>query len=307
MIQLFLILCASLLVCTMHRINGVGIPSLSLGSSSFLDGGPLRPKPGLYWQQYLRYYHADESFDFQGESIGDGLAPDYNALSTTTQFSYQYKPTIESEFQLGLNASLSAVLYSHITHNQLSLSSSGSGLGNLSLGPYVQFDATKYKNGSTFMHRIEFDIYFPTAKNVATKSTNPGSKFFYIDPYWAFTFHITDKFATSARFYYLYCGKNHKTNTQAGMAIHGNYSLEYQASSKVWIGLNNYFLKQLTNNKSDNINIPDSKERILATGIGALYKITTQDRLFINLYFEYGAKNRFQGMLFQLRFYKWFD
>jgi hypothetical protein len=283
----------------------LSLPPISLGSSSFLDGGPLRPKPGFYWQQYLRYYHADAFFNAEGTSLSG--VPNYNSLSTSAQFSYQDRFFAESNFQLGLTVSFPAVLYSRITHNDLGLSSSGSGFGNLYIGPYIQFDARKYQNGFIFMHRIEFDIGFPTAKNVSTKSTNPGSNFFYIDPYWSFTLYLNSNLATSGRFYYLYSGRDHKADTQSGTALHGNYTVEYRASEKVWIGLNNYFLQQLTDDKSDGIKVPNSKQRIVATGFGTLYKITQKDRLFINLYFEFAAKNRFQGMLFQLRFYKYFD
>ena len=92
MIQLFLIFCASILLCTSHLMNGYFLPAVNLGSSNFLDGGPLRPRPGWYWTQYGEYYYTDTYLDACGKSLGDGLSPAYNALVTLTAVAYQFRP-----------------------------------------------------------------------------------------------------------------------------------------------------------------------------------------------------------------------
>ena len=219
----------------------------------------------------------------------------------------------KANFQIGFDAALPILLYSKIGHNQLSLipgipnvTSSGTGIGDLVLGTYVQFDPISYRGRPVFVHRIEFDIYFPTGKYDNNKLINPGSNLFYIDPYWAFTFYMLPKLATSWRIHYLHCGENKKAKLKPGSAIHFNYTLEGEIRPKVWVGLNGYFLQQIKNSRVDNIEIPNSKERIFSTGFGALYILTPDDNLFLNLYFESAAKNNPQGLRFYLRFFKHF-
>jgi hypothetical protein len=313
MIHLFLIFCTSIFLFTTHLMNGYFLPAVNKGSSNFLDGGPLRPKPGWYWTQYAEYYYTDTYLDAHGKSLGNGQSPAYNSFVTLTGLAYQFKPCTASKFQIGFDAALPILLYSTIGHNQLNLipgfnsvTSSGSGIGDLVLGTYVQYDGISKGERPLFTHRIEFDLYFPTGKYDNDKLINPGNNLFYIDPYWAFTFYFTARLATSWRIHYLHCGENLKAKLKPGSAIHFNYTLEGEILPKVWVGINGYFLQQIKNSKVDNIEIPHSKERIFSTGFGALYIITPDDNLFFNLFFEADARNNPQGMRFYLRFFKHF-
>jgi len=313
MTHVFLLVCASIFLFTTHLMHGYFLPSVNKGSTNFLDGGPLRPKPGWYWTQYAEYYYTDTYFDACGKSILKDTGPAYNALVTLTGVSYQFRPCITSKFQVGFDAALPILLYSKIGHNQLSLipgincvTSSGTGIGDLALGTYIQFDPVFDGERPRFVHRIEFDLFFPTGKYDNSKLINPGSNLFYIDPYWAFTYYFTPRLATSWRLHYLHCGENRKANLKPGDAIHFNYTLEGEIRPRVWVGINGYFLQQITNSKVCNIEIPHSKERIFSTGFGTLYLITPDDVLFFNLYFEADAKNNPQGMRFYFRFFKHF-
>lgn len=303
MLQLLLIFCVTLLTCNSHILMGYGLPAVGLGTSNFLDGGPLRPVPGLYWQQNSRYYHADIFRDICGNTLNKDHAVDLNIVTTSTQLAYQFRPGLLPRSQFGLAASLPFVFYNHINCNSLGIRSSGSGFGDFAAGFYFQFDPIMEGDRPIFVHRFEFDAIFPTGKNESPqKNLNPGSNLFYIDPYWSFTLYFNPEFALSMRLNYLWCGENKKTGLQPGQAIHGNYTLEKQVMSNVWIGINGYYLQQLTDNKLCDVKIPCSKEKVFSTGIGALYLATPQDVFFFNLFFECFAKNRAQGFSFFFRY-----
>jgi hypothetical protein len=292
-------------------MNGYFLPPVNLGATNFLDGGPLRPQPGWYWTQFEQYYYADTYLDVHGKKFNQ--FPTFNNLSMLTAVAYQFKPSETANFQIGFSAALPIILYSKVGHNSLNLvpdintlSSSGSGIADMILGAYVQFDAITYRGRPIFVQRLEFDTYFPTGKYDTTQLINPGYNMFYIDPYWSFTFYILPKLATSWRIFYLHCGEDHTAKLKPGNAIHFNYTLEGEALPNVWMGINGYFLQQIKNSKINDIEVPHSKEQLFATGFGALYEMTPDDNFFFNLYFECEAKNRPRGISFFFRFFKHF-
>ncbi len=304
MIQLLLIFCISLMFNS-HVIIGYGLPALGLGTSNFLDGGPLRPRPGFYYQQNTRYYHADIFRDANGETINKDDAVDFNSFATVTQLAYQFRSNLIPKSQISLIVALPFVIYNHINCNPLGSISSGSGLGDLAAGLYVQFDPILADERPVFVHRLELDAVFPTGKNEAPlKNINPGNNIFYIVPSWNFTLYMTPDFATSWSISYLWADENKKTGLRPGQTVYLNYTLEARALPKLWVGINGYYLEQLKNNKLCGVEVPHSKEQVVATGFGALYTMTKKDNLFFNLYFECCAKNRPQGMSFFFRYLK---
>ncbi len=283
-----------------------GLPSVNLGYSSFLDGGPLRPRAGFYFQQYALCYHAHLFKDANGNTIIP--SPDFNALAGATQFIYQFNflPNVD----YGIDASVPYVVFSRVQKNQLGIIDSGAGLGDLVLGNYLQFHPIFYHGRAIFVHRLEFSAGFPTGKDKYPYALiNPGSKFFYIDPYWAFTVYLTPTLASSWRIHYLWSGQNDRTLIQAGDAVHFNYTLEWEVIPDLWIGMNGYFLQQLRNDRIGGIEIPDTRERVFAIGAGALY-IPNREAfdlfIFANLYFESHARNRPQGISLVVHVLKYF-
>jgi len=287
-------------------MDGYGLPALGLGTSNFLDGGPLRPRPGFYYQQNTRYYHANIFRDANGNTLNKDHSVDFNLFATSTQFSYQFEGLLPKT-QTGFIVSLPFILYSHINCNPLGITSSGSGVGDLVAGIYIQFNPVLADEQPIFLHRLKFDTVLPIGKNEAPlKNINPGSNIFYILPSWSFTLYMTPEFATSWGITYVWSAKNEKTDFRPGQAVYLNYTLETRVLPKVWAGINGYFLQQLKNHKLCGVEIPHSKEQVVATGFGALYTMTANDNLFFNLYFECCAKNRPQGINFFLRYLKHF-
>jgi anthranilate 1,2-dioxygenase (deaminating, decarboxylating) large subunit len=161
------------------------------------------------------------------------------------------------------------------------------------------------------MHRFEAQLLLPTGKYDANRELNPGSNFFSFNPYWTGTLFITPRWTTSLRFHYLWNAENDDPNrgfagardTQAGQAVHLNFALAYEVvPQRLRLGMNAYYLKQLTDTQRNGRDLPDRQEQVLGIGPGAVYHFSPDDHLFFNLYFETAAQNRPEGSRFNLRF-----
>lgn len=290
----------------MPMLSGYNLPSINLGQTNILDGGPLRTKSGWYWKEYLHYYHSDKFVDGKGQQLGRVPSPQFDSLAIVTQLLYQFNTKFLGGSP-GVNFFLPCVAYSHVQHNSLGISTSGSGVGDFLTGVYLQWDPITHHGKNIFMNRIAFDVSFPTGKNKQPNyNINPGSHIYFINPYWAGTLHFTVDWAMSWRLHYLWSSKNNVTHIQAGDAVHGNYDMEYQVLPKLWLGITGYFLQQFRDSTLSGKNIPYSRERVVGIGPGVLYTFPHQFRLSSYCYWETLVKSRPKGLRFVVRLIKHF-
>lgn len=283
----------------MPMLFGYGLPGLNLGFTNILDGGPVRPKPGLYWQQLLQYYTTQRFFNHQGKALSDYSSPHFRQFTSIAQFTYQCKHVLPLHGMPGFSMTLPLVLCSKITKNLLDIQSSGSGFGNLGCGIFTQWQPIMHKGRHLFIHRLEFDFWIPLGKNkLPKKQINPSSTFFYCGPYWAATLYLSHRWNLSWRLQYVWNAKNEKIDFRAGDVLFVNYSLAYEIYPNVYFGAVGYALGQLHNNRRDGKTILHSKERVVGAGPGIAYFHTSDIVFFGYLYLENAAQNRTQGTSF---------
>jgi hypothetical protein len=298
-------------LCGFGPVHAYDLPSVNLGFTSFMDGGPPAG-PGLYVTEYLQYYTSKQFTD----SDGNGLLPsnaneDLDVWVSLTQVIYQSDQAVLFGGKWGLNLIVPLVSFDlDYGNNGPFPEDNGSGLGDLTIGPFLQWDPIMGANGPIFMHRIELQVLLPTGKYDSDKELNPGSNFFSFNPYWAATLFLTPEWTVSTRIHYLYNFKNNDPNrafqgandTQAGQAVHANFTTSYGVLPSLRLGINGYYLKQFTDLEVDGDSIKNTREQVLGIGPGLLWSISKDAFLFFNVYFESLAENRPEGERYNLRF-----
>jgi len=269
------------------------LPAVNLGLTSFLDGGPPAG-PGFYVSQYVQYYTADQLNDPDGNDLNIP-GTDVDAWVSLTQFLYQSDTPLLLGGKWGLDVIVPYVsINTSYDTGVAGPEANGAGFGDILVGPYLQWDPIMGKNGPVFMHRIELQMIFPTGKYDENKELNPGSNFFSFNPYWAGTLFITPRWTVSTRLHYLWNAENDDPNrgfagasdTQAGQAIHANVASAYEVIPKMLrIGINGYYLKQISDTQVDGNDVSGRKEKVLGIGPGAIFSFSQDSHLFFNLYF----------------------
>jgi hypothetical protein len=303
--------------CSNHLVSAMGLllvlllagpvaaydqPAVNLGFTSFLDGGPPAG-PGFYFTEYIQYYTADELPDFPPGPVPDA---DIDVWVSLNQFIYQSDTPVLFGGKWGLDVIVPLVCIDAAP--AMFLPDNAGGLGDVLVGPFLQWDPIMGKNGPVFMHRIELQTIWPTGKYDNEKALNPGSNFFSFDPYWAGTYFWTPKLTTSWRVHYLWNAKNDDPffmaadeDIQAGQAWHANFAAAYEVMPKqLRVGLNGYYFKELEETEMDGEGV-GVKDEVFAIGPGALWSFSQDTHLFFNAYFETSAENRPEGERFVLR------
>lgn len=303
-------LCVTLLCAGTAR--GYDLPSVNLGLTSFFDGGPPAG-PGFYFTQYFEYYHANKFADNGGNtmSLPSGDKPSVEVFAGLSQLIYQSDQKVLLGGKWGLDFILPAVDYDLEPKNPW-LTDNGGGIGDILVGPYLQWDPIMGEKGPIFMHRIEFQCILPTGSYSPNEDLNAGANFFSFNPYWAGTWFVVPKWTLSWRVHYLWNDENDSPDahvfptarkTQAGQAIHLNWATEYEVIEKrLNVGINGYFLTQITDTQADGQDVLGRREQVIGIGPGAVYHFSKDDHLFCNTYFEMDARNRTEGQRFVLRF-----
>ncbi|STO20695.1 SphA family protein [Fluoribacter dumoffii] len=286
-------------------------PVVNLGYTSFYDGSPPSG-PGFYFQDYFQYYTSNRFNDKNGNRIALPRT-DLDVVANVTQFIYVTTKKVFGA-NLGFSALLPWVVNASVNDGLgNTVLKAENGPGDLWVGPALQFEPIMRKDGKgpLFVSRIELDVIAPIGRYSSINAINPSSHFWSLNPYWAFTFWMTPKLSTAARFHYLWNGVNHSPNvsfgpnahtTQAGQAVFADIAVGYAIVEKLTVGVNGYFFNQITDTLVNGVGVPDRKESVWAIGPGMVYSLNKNHFVFLNVYSEQDAKNRAQGTNGILRF-----
>ncbi|MBN1833729.1 MAG: transporter [Deltaproteobacteria bacterium] len=299
---LFLILTAPM------SVSAYDLPSVNLGFTSFLDGAPPSG-PGFYFTQYFQLWTSDEFKDENSDPLfPPAVGEDLEAWIFLSQLTYQS----DTEILLGGKWGLDVL----VPYVKLDVAydiagpfpqDNGTGIGDIWVGPYLQWDPIMGDNGPKFMHRFSLGFVLPTGSYDSSKALNQGSNVFSFNPYWAGTYFFTPKWTATTRIYYLINDENDDpapglTNSKAGQAFHFNFASAYEVlPGKLRLGINGYYLKQISNSEQDGANIA-GKEQVFGIGPGMLFSLNKDAHFFINIYKETSAELRPEGTRVNLRF-----
>src|SRR5512139_2396552 len=180
-------------------------PPLNLGLTDILDGGP--PGPGTYFTEYIQAYGSNHFKDSSGNDIPG--SPEVANVLSMNQVVQVYKSQLLGG-HIGVTALLPVVAISGSGtfgppapgNPPVNTIMTNPGVwGDLIVGPFLQWFDTKLL-GRPFIHRFELDIVTPTGQYDKAYAINPGSNIWTFEPFYAFTWFLTDKFSTSWRLMY---------------------------------------------------------------------------------------------------------
>jgi len=284
-------------------------PTVNLGASSFFDGmasiNGSNAESGFYFNEYLQWYSADRFNDDHGNALPG--APKLNVYTSLNQLIYLADKPHFLGARLGIDALIPVVSINPSPKNT-PFNANGGVLGDLTIGPAIQFDPIMHGTNPMFMHRIDLDVIVPTGSYNRNDALNPGANFLSVNPYWAGTLFLGSDLVMSWRIHYLWNDVNSNpesiysfthpgtTSVQAGQAVHLNFDAAYNLyAHHLYGGINGYYFKQITESKFNGVSIAGTEERVLGIGPGIAYIFNKNFEFFLNGYFETAVANRPSG------------
>lgn len=273
----------------------VVLPPVNLGGTSFTDGVA---GPGLLFQPIvLEIYHATRFADATGVA-----RPGPNTIDTRSNL---FHVAYFSTHRL-LGAFYGAEVLLPVASVNMSAAFGPkvdeSGFGDMLVSPLLLEWEQRSLYGRTVFSRFAFLTRLPTGAYSPDRPVNIGSNSTGAIAYYAFTVFVVPRIETSWRLQYLWNGANPDpfrplgaSSTQAGRAFHLNYATSYEISHTLRLGINGYFLRQLSEHRLGGTAIPQSKEHVFALGPGATVSVGLW-RLTANADIESQARNRPQGL-----------
>jgi len=249
-----------------------GEPTVNLGGSSFFDGmaGIIGSNVagGLYLVQDLQWYSADRLNDYRGNAIPG--TPKLEFYTGWTELIYLMDKPIFDGAHLGIDGLIPyCSLNAYPNHT---LFNAQNGVGDLDIGPALQFDPIMRGNAPLFMHRIELDVFVPIGAYNRNFAITPGANFLSFNPYWAGTLFWGGNVITSWRLHYLWNDVNNQPDLalfppgtqrfQAGSAIHLNFDAAYNLyDHRLYAGFNGYVFRQMSDDQINSSPVRGPKSR----------------------------------------------
>jgi hypothetical protein len=288
-------------------------PNLNLGGSSYYDGFG-RYDPGWVVQNYLREQHYTTITTSTGAEDTAFVNPHIDALVNILQAIYVF-PVQVSGGGIGVETLLPLVyLRSHFDSSGVVLDSNGFGLGDFTFGPFYQAKPLALDGRPFFSWRTALDAIAPVGAWDSGKDINQSSGFWSVNPYLAATVLPTSSLEFSARLNYIYNFQTQRGanppqlpgfifhDGQAGQALWVNFTTSYAVTKAFSLGVNGFYLQQLTDDQTNGVAVLHSREMQVYLGPGFHWAIGANNTLNGNLYVPIVTKNVATGLIINFQF-----
>jgi hypothetical protein len=271
----------------------IALPAINLGASSFMDavGGP-----GLLVRQSVEVYEAQR---FAG-SNGAATPGAYSVFAFTAITHVAYAAPFKVLGGYWGGEVLVPAVYASVT-TPVGRGTVG-GVGDITFSPLVWQAPETAVLGHPFFQFVDLDVVAPTGEYTRNAVVTAGSNVWSFNPFYAFTWLLTDRFETSWRLHYLWNSANHSpgpgygaTSIQPGQAVHFNGAASFAVGPWLRTGVAGYFLRQLTDSRPNGLAVPGSLEQVAAIGPGLLAS-ARPIQFVLNGYVEFAAENRSEGL-----------
>lgn len=260
-----------------------GADTIGAGSEGFLAGA--LPPAGFYGVVYYNHYRANRFNDGNGNSSVPGFSLAADVL--VPRLLYMSDQTI-------LGGRLGG--FGLVALPVLSLDAAGagqrqSGVGDTVVGPLIHWGA-----GSSLHTVAALDISMPTGSYDKNRALNLGKNYTSFRPIFAISYLPPSGFEASAKVSYTFNTKNTATDYTSGQLFHFDYSVSYPVSPLAKLGVNGYYIKQVTDDKQNGQRVGNDGFRGQVFAIGPAFRYQFEKiGLEIRALREYAVRNRPAG------------
>jgi hypothetical protein len=294
----------------------ITVPSaLNLGTTSFFDGFG-KTGEGFTLLQYARYEDLNQITDAHGNASPAFKGTDIQVFASLTQIVYSSPLHPFGGDSLGLSALLPVInLNAHFASDSpAKLTGSGVGFGDLVWGPSYQSKTYRDAERPVFSWRFQLLVMSPTGHFDRHDSLNQSAGYWGINPYVAFTWLPTPELEISSRLNYQHnLSSSHFADTpsvpgvvylngQAGDLVYGNLDASWEIAADLRVGINGYFLDQLSPDQTNGQDVAHSLESQIYLGPGARLVIDHENAVNANLYLPVECRNCSQGPRLNFQF-----
>jgi hypothetical protein len=161
--------------------------------------------------------------------------------------------------------------------------------------------------------RAGLDVTAPTGAFDTRGDLNQGSGFWSATPYFAATLLPAPKWELSTRLNYVYNFQTSRgadpppvpgfqfRNGQAGQAAWINFAGSYEVADGVRPGINGYWLRQFTDDRTNGLGVARSRVELLYLGPGLSWQASKKTVMNFNIYAPITVKNSASGPQFNLQ------
>jgi hypothetical protein len=278
-------------------------PPMNLGFTNFADGGPPSGnQPGFILFHNTMWIDASTFRDGNGDKLpGRNEASILVGTAELVYFTPFKDPLTGGLFGWDTIIPVVAGTVTTAADPSGTSRSNRGGLGDIIFGPALQWnDHTLF--GMPYLHRFEVEISAPTGDFDPRFTFNPGSNVWTIQPHYVQTLWFLPylNLETSFRHHWRYSTENPDTQIKPGQVYYVNYAASYGLTQSLRVGLNGYYVQQLTDDEFRGEDIENSKERVFSLGPGLLYNKGGLT-FMLNYFHEFGVENRPEGYRLQGR------
>ena len=291
----------------------VKLPSgLDLGGSSFYDGFG-RTDPGWIFLNFARWNHLTSIKDISGNNSPLFAKPRIDTFSNLFHVVY-VSPISVPDGAITFEALLPIVGFqSRFGSPGLALQDNGWNIGDLTFGTDYQSRILRLGKASILSWRAGVDVTAPTGAFDARRDLNQGSGYWSVVPYLAATILPIPKWEISARANYDYNfvtsrGANPPPipgfafhDGRAGQAAWVNFASSYEMVAGIRPGIAGYWLRQLEDDRTNGVPVPQSRVEELYIGPGLSWQVSRKTVMNFNVYLPLEAKNTAAGPQFNIQ------
>jgi hypothetical protein len=287
----------AVLFCLRAHAQDPKLPAANLGLSNMQDGRP--PGTGLYFQQYIQLYSANQTYDASGNKLA--ASGKSSSLLSLSQLVYISKLKVAGG-NFGWTVLVPVVKITASDPAGTPVSVNPNPMGDIITGPFIQW-FNRELAGMPLDHRFEVDVVLPVGGWNSGYAINPSAHFYSITPHYTFTISPAKHFSISSRQMLTYNFDEIGTNIKAGAFYNENFSFEYEVLPRFRAEIAGYYLKQFAQDSKggdsdfyqDTYGLADTRERVLAFGPGLGYVTPTGLFIEVKNMWEMAAQNRTQG------------